>query len=801
MPLEHMPLIEEPFFRVAVDLIGPLHPPTDKGNRYILTLVDYATRYPEAVALPSVEAERVAEALDDIFSRIDVPREVLSDMGAQFTSSLMSEVSRLISFRQLTTTPYHPMCNGLCERFNATLKQMLKRMCAERPKDWDKFLNAVLFAYREVPQESLGFSPFELVYGRSVRGPMTILKELWTNDIQDPQIKSTYQYVIDLRERLESTCQLARENFAKASKRHKVYYDRKARSRNMKVGDRVLVLLPTDNNKLLLQWKGPFKIVKKLNRVDYQIDMQGKCKTFHANLLKLYMERDHSDNRVSVLLSSPTLRCVSASVVDCVGEQNDDLLDIPVSEVTEGPEDVEIGSDLLPEQRKKVGEGLNAFPDVLTDLPGMTNILQHDIQLTCEVPVRANTRPVPYSMVDVVNEEVDKMISLGTIEPSISPYCSPIVIVKKKDGSNRFCIDFRALNCQTVFDAEPMPDADEIYAKLATQTLFSKLDLTKGYWQVPLSDGAKRLTAFQAPKGLFQFRVMPFGLVTASATFSRLMRILLHGMQNVENFIDDILLYTSTFDEHMEVLLELLTRLREANLTAKPSKCAIAVDRVECLGHMVGHDCLSPNVDKVLAIQEATRPETKKQLRSFLGLVGFYRKFVPNFALLALPLTDLTRKGNPNKLLWSDSAENAFQALRNSLTKFPILKLPNVKEPFVLQTDASDRGIGAVLLQDEQGKKLPVAYASRKLKHAECSYATVEKECLAIVWAIQKFQRYLYGSEFSIETDHQPLIYLNKAKLNSARLMKWALMLQPYRFRLVAIKGKDNLCADYLSRI
>ena len=372
--------------------------------------------------------------------------------------------------------------------------------------------------------------------------------------------------------------------------------------------------------------------------------------------------------------------------------KNDDLLDIPVSEVTEGPEDVEIGSDLLPEQRKKVREVLNAFPDVLTDLPGTTNILQHDIQLTCEVPVIANTRPVPYSMVDVVNEEVDKMISLGTIEPSISPYCSPIVIVKKKDGSNRFCIDFRALNCQTVFEAEPMPDADEIYAKLATQTLFSKLDLTKGYWQVPISDGAKRLTAFQTPKGLFQFRVMPFGLVTASATFSRLMRILLHGMQNFENFIDDILLYTSTFDEHMEVLLELLTRLREPNLTAKPSKCTIAVDRVECLGHMVGHGCLSPNVDKVLVIQESTRPETKKQLRSFLGLVGFYRKFVPNFALLALPLTDLTRKGNPNKLLWSDSAENAFQALRNSLTKFSILKLPNVKEPFVLQTDASDRG-------------------------------------------------------------------------------------------------------------
>ncbi|XP_062603479.1 uncharacterized protein LOC134265246 [Saccostrea cucullata] len=178
VPLERMPLIDEPFQRVAVDLVGPLYPTTDKGNRYILTLVDYATRYPEAIALPNIETEGVAEALMEMFSRIGVPREMLTDMGSQFTSSLMSEVSRLISLRQWTTTPYHPSCNGLVESFNGTLKQMLKRLCSEKPKDWDKYLSAVLFAYREVPQESLGFSPFELVYGRSVRGPISILKEL-----------------------------------------------------------------------------------------------------------------------------------------------------------------------------------------------------------------------------------------------------------------------------------------------------------------------------------------------------------------------------------------------------------------------------------------------------------------------------------------------------------------------------------------------------------------------------------------------------------------------------------------------
>ncbi len=258
-----MPIIDVPFRRVAVDLVGPLQPITDKGNRYILTLVDYATRYPEAVALPSIETERVAEALIDMFCRVGFPREMLTDMGSQFTSELMYEISRLISLRQLSTTPYHPMCNGLVERFNGTLKLMLKRLCAERPKDWDKYLGPALFAYREVPQESVCFSPFELVYGWSVRGPMTILKELWTNEISDPDVRSTYEYVIDLRERLESTCELVRQNLQKASGKQAKIYNRKAKARKLKVGEKVLVLLPTNANKLLMHWKGPFTVVER----------------------------------------------------------------------------------------------------------------------------------------------------------------------------------------------------------------------------------------------------------------------------------------------------------------------------------------------------------------------------------------------------------------------------------------------------------------------------------------------------------------------------------------------------------
>ena len=213
VPLGRLPLIDTPFKRVAVDIVGPIEPRSN--NRYILTMMDYATRYPEAIALPSIETERVAEVLVEMFSRVGVPDEMLTDCGSQFTSEIMKEVARLLSLQQLTTSAFHAQCNGLVERSHATLKQMLQRMCAERPKDWDRHLPALLFAVREVPQESLGFSPFELLYRRNVRGPMAILRELWTDKVEDEEVRSTYDYVINLRKRLEHTCELAMKNLQK----------------------------------------------------------------------------------------------------------------------------------------------------------------------------------------------------------------------------------------------------------------------------------------------------------------------------------------------------------------------------------------------------------------------------------------------------------------------------------------------------------------------------------------------------------------------------------------------------------
>ena len=787
-PLEEMTLVDVPFKRVAVDLVGPIQPVSEKGNRYILCVVDFATRYPEAVALPSIETTRVAEALFEIYSRVGFPEEVLSDLGTQFTSALMQEICRLMSIKRLNTTPYHPICNGLVEKWNGTMKLILKRLCAERPKDWDRYLPGVMFAYREVPQASTGYSPFELLYGRDVRGPMDILKAHWMQAEGDPDDAGTpaYQYVIELRDKIKDTCELAREELLRSSKRYKKFYDRRAAPRYLKPGESALILLPTDHNKLLLHWKGPFQVMEKCGKYVYKLNVNGKTRKFHINMLKGYVTRART-----------AVELVSTVVEEDDGDESAELFVSPEEEVNS---EVAIGENLSKKQRRDVEELILQFKSIFTADPGCTDVLEHRIELTTNEPFRVKQYPIPFAVRGDVAEEVHKMRRDGVIEPSDSPYSSPIVIVKKKDGTNRFCIDFRTLNRVTLFDNEPMPTAEDIYAKLKGARYFSKFDLTKGFWQIPVRREDQKKTAFTTAEGHFHFLRMPFGLVNATATFNRMMRIILKDLQNVASFVDDVLCFTETWEEHLTVLEEVFTRLQRANLTVKPSKCEIAFSSVNFLGHRIDKEHVRPHDDNTEKISSAPVPKTKRQVRSFLGLAGFYREYIPNFATLAAPLTSLTRKGQSNVVKWGREEDESFRKLKRMLTTEPILRMPDFSRPFILQADASEKGIGAALMQEFDDGKFPIAYASKKLLPREMRYSVIERECLALVWAIKRFQKYLYGVEFILETDHKPLVFLNQAKLSNSRVQRWALGLQNFRFRIQAIKGRANVTADYLSR-
>ena len=310
-PRQPLPIISTPFERVAVDLVGPIEPRASDGSRYILTLVDFATRWPEAVPLRNIEASTVAEAMMGIFSRVGIPKEILSDRGTQFTSGMMDELLRLLACKGLRTSPYHPACNGLCEKFNGTLKRMLKRMTSEQPKEWPRFISPLLFAYREVPQSSLKFSPFEMLYGRAVRGPLQVLRELWDDAAPDPEVRTTYQYVLDLSDRLKSTCELAKEELLKAQEVQRSYFNKKAKLRQFNVGDRCLVLLPTSRNKLLAQWRGPYEVLEKVTDLNYVLDIDGKRKRFHINMLKAYHSSELAASSLQAdSLSSEQLECL-----------------------------------------------------------------------------------------------------------------------------------------------------------------------------------------------------------------------------------------------------------------------------------------------------------------------------------------------------------------------------------------------------------------------------------------------------------------------------------------------------------
>ena len=351
-------------------------------------------------------------------------------------------------------------------------------------------------------------------------------------------------------------------------------------------------------------------------------------------------------------------------------------------------------------------------------------------------------------------------------------------------------------------DAYPMPRVDKLIDSLGNASFITTLDLTRGYWQVPVEEKSRPLTAFATPFGLYQFRMMPFGLSGAPATFQRLMDRVLRGLESYSAaYLDDVVIHSTSWKEHLMHIRAVLDRLRKAGLTAKPRKCQFGMQQCSYLGHIVGNGVVQPELAKLQAVEAFPTPTSKRQVRTFLGLTGYYRKFIPNYASVACPLTDLTKKSAPNCPVWTNQCEEAFQTLKRLLCSAPVLKGPDFNKHFILQTDASERGIGAVLSQlDEDQEEHPIAFFSRKLLSREEKFSTIEKECLAIKLACQSFRVYLLGRPFLIQTDHRALEWLDRLKENNARLTRWSLALQPFQFEVKHRPGRDNGNADALSR-
>ena len=458
-------------------------------------------------------------------------------------------------------------------------------------------------------------------------------------------------------------------------------------------------------------------------------------------------------------------------------------------------------SDSLPvADRRTLLDTLMQYTDVFQPDLGETDVIQHRINTGTSPPIRQYPRRLPYAYREETRKQIAEMLDQGVITPSHSPWASPIVLVRKKDGTFRFCIDYRKLNSVTIRDAHPLPRVDDLLEALNGSSIFSTLDLRQGYWQIRMHPDDKEKTAFVTPDGLYEFDRLPFGLSGAPATFDRALEIILSGLQYdiCLCYFDDIIIPSTTIKEHCQKLRLVLDRFRTHNLRVKASKCHFGAKNVRYLGHVVSAEGVHTDPAKIESVKRIATPQNVAQVRSFLGLAGYYRKFIHNFATLTYPLVELTKKGKP--FCWTKVHDTAFSTLKANLCSTPVLAFPVLDRQFVLQTDASDVGLGAILTQiDGKGNERVVSYASRTLSDSEKNYSATE-ELLAVVFAVEYFRVYLLGRKFLLFTDHNALRWLHSTEPKGRRA-RWIMDLQEYEFEVQHRPGTQNCNADTLSRL
>ena len=441
----------------------------------------------------------------------------------------------------------------------------------------------------------------------------------------------------------------------------------------------------------------------------------------------------------------------------------------------------------------------NVFAKSKSDL-GITSTIQHHINTGDAAPIKQAARRLPLTKHQIVKDEVNKMLENGIIQPSTSPWASPIVLCTKKDGSVRFCIDYRRLNAVTHKDSYPLPRIDDSLDALRGSKWFSTLDLQSGFWQVQMKESDAEKTAFVTSGGLYQFCVMPFGLCNAPATFQRLMECVLSGL-NFEIcllYIDDIIVFSENFEQHLKRLSDVLDRLQNANLKISPKKCCLFQKQVSFLGHIVSSEGIATDPDKTQAIKSWPQSKSVSELRSFLGTCAYYRRFIKSFSDIAKPLYQLTEKDST--FSWSENCQVSFQTLKDCLTTAPVLGYPDITQEFILDTDASAFCIGGVLSQIKDNKEQVIAYFSKSLSRPERNYCVTRRELLAVVEGVKHFHHYLYGKHFTVRTDHGALNWLMHFKNPEGQMARWLEVLSVYDFTIIHRPGKSHGNADGLSR-
>lgn len=803
-PLYPIPVVGEPFSQVIADCVGPL-PRSKSGNQYLLTIMCAATRFPEAIPLRTITTKAIVRAFTKFFSTFGFPKTLQTDQGSNFLSRIFKQVMAVLGITHKVSSAHHPQSQGALERWHQTFKAVLRKYCLESGNDWDEGVPFALFALRESVQESLGFSPAELVFAHTVRGPLQVLKEQLLSS--DPSVSSpnVLEYVSRFRERLHQACALAKKGLGTSQRTMKTRYDQSAVARSFDVGDRVLVLLPIQGSALSARFSGPYTVAEKLSDTDYVIrtpDRRRQSRVCHVNMLKLYHTRPQAEESVS------PVSVVPVSTVYASGPDEDGLELRNTSQQCARLSNSEILADLqshvghlCDEQYSDMVQLLSDYPMLFSDTPTQTTVIQHDIEVNNSAPIRQHPYRVNATKRAIMKQEVKYLLDNKLACRSSSPWSSPCLLVPKPDGTSRFCTDFRKVNAVTVPDSYPLPRIEDCIDNIGSARFVSKLDLLKGYWQVPLTPRASIISAFVTPDDFLQYTVLAFGMRNAPATFQRLVNTVLSDVPNCNAYLDDLVVYTNTWEEHISVLRLVFDRLAAASLTVNLAKCEFGKATVTYLGKQVGQGTVRALEDKVRAIVNFPVPTTKRELRRFIGMAGYYRSFCRNFSSVIAPLTSLL--SSARQFHWSTECQHAFESAKALLCNAPVLAAPDFSLPFKLEVDASALGAGAVLIQESTGGiDHPLCFFSRKFNKAQLNYSTIEKEALALLWALQHFEVYVGSSSVPVlvYTDHNPLVFLARMYNQNQRLMRWALVVQNYNLEIKHKKGVDNVMADALSR-
>ncbi|GFY75941.1 retrovirus-related Pol polyprotein from transposon 17.6 [Trichonephila inaurata madagascariensis] len=486
-------------------------------------------------------------------------------------------------------------------------------------------------------------------------------------------------------------------------------------------------------NKLSVQWKGPGRIEKKISETNYVVSFNNNTdsnQVFHVNMLKPYYKRAEFINMINSRAKEDSNELEGN--FPCI-DSNPNIFDF--NEVTEHSE---LENRLNIQQIEKLKEILCRYSKIFSNEPGKTHLVEHDIELINDVPIRTKPYRMSARQTDLLQEEIKKMWKYQVIEIGESDYASLMILVETPGRDPRPCIDYRKLNEVVRTQFYPLPNIEHRIETVAAAKYITLLDLTKGYWQIPLTPKAQRLAAFTTSFGTYRPLRIPFGLKNAPYYFSRLMAELLQGCEKFAlPYLDDVAIFSENWDDHISHIDKVLERIQNARLTIKPAKCKFAQDSVRYLGHVVGLGKRSSAQLKVQTILDFPVPRTKTQVRAILGIAGYYRQYIPMFSSLAAPLTELLKgKSKKGYIDWTSECQESFVQLKEKLSPNPVLYAPDFKRQFILQTDASDTGIGIVLAQrNDRGEEHPILNLSKKFSDAEKVYCTTEKECAAIVYA------------------------------------------------------------------